>query len=109
MAGMMPVRGLCATPMSQVESELRRVPFDQTNGLPLSWRNAVGVYQIWANQRADDPNAFLNEIDGSEMQFQLVAPADITSEVEGPAISDQSTYLIDPGANRYHRCTVAPS
>ncbi|WP_422663608.1 hypothetical protein [Sphingomonas sp. CFBP9019] len=109
MAGMMPVRGLCATPMSQVESELRRVPFDQTNGLPLSWRNAVGVYQIWTNQSADDPNAFLNEIDGSAMQFQLVAPTDITSEVEGPAISDQSTHFIDPGANCYHRCTVAPS
>jgi hypothetical protein len=41
------------------------------------------------------------------MQFQLVAPADIAAKIECPAIADQRAYLIDPGANRYHRCVVA--
>lgn len=74
----------------------------------LSWCNAVSVHKIWANQCADEPNALLNEIDGSAMQFQLVAPTDIAAKVEGPAITDQSANLIDPGSNRYHRCAVAP-
>jgi len=76
---------------------------------PLSWCNAVSVHKIWANQCSDEPNAFLNEIDGSAMQFQLVASADIAAKVEGPAIADQSANLIDSGSNRYHCCAVAPS
>ncbi len=73
----------------------------------LSWPNAVSVYQIWANQCADEPYAFFYQIYGGAMQFQLVAPTDIAVQIEGPAITDQSAYLIDPGANCYHRCVVA--
>jgi hypothetical protein len=106
---MMAVRGLCATAMSQVESELRPVTDDSGEGIPdrLSWRNAVSVLQIWANQCADKPDASFYQIYGGAMQFQLVAPADIAAKIEGPAIADQRAYLIDPGANRYHRCVVA--
>lgn len=73
----------------------------------LSWPSAVSVYQIWANQCADEPYAFFYQIYGGAMQFHLVAPTDIAAQIEGPAITDQSAYLIDPGANRYHRCVVA--
>jgi len=41
------------------------------------------------------------------MQFHFVAPTDIATKIEGPTIADQRAYLIDPGANRYHRCVVA--
>ena len=73
----------------------------------LSWRNAVSVRQIRANQCADELDALLYQIYGRSMQFQLVAATDIAAKIEGPAIPDQSAYLIDPGANRYHRCVVA--
>jgi hypothetical protein len=111
MAGMMTVRGLCATAMSQVESKLRRVADDRAKGIldRLSWRNAVSVYQIRANQRADEPDALFYQVYGGAVQFQLVAPTDIAAKIEGPAIADQRAYLIDPGANRYHRWVVAPS
>jgi hypothetical protein len=75
---------------------------------PLSWRNAVSVYQIWANQRADEPYALFYQIYGGAVQFQLIAPTNIAAKIKGPAVADQSAYLIDPGANRYHRCVVAP-
>ncbi len=74
---------------------------------PLSWCDAVSVHKIWANQCADEPDAFLNKVDGSAMQFQLVAPTDIAAKLEDPAIADQSANLIDPGSNRYHRCAPA--
>jgi hypothetical protein len=111
MAGMMPVRDLRATPMSRVESELRPAEVDKTGGVVglLNWRNAVSVYQIWANQCADEPNAFFNQINGGTAQLQLVAPTNIAAKIEGPAIADQSAYLIDPRADRHHRCAVAPS
>ena len=73
----------------------------------LSWRNAVSVHQIRANQCADKPDALLYQIYGRSMQFQLVAATDIAAQIEGPAIAHQSAYLIDPGTNRYHRCVVA--
>ena len=75
----------------------------------LSWRNAVSVYEIWANQCANEPDALFYQIYGGSMQFQLVAAADIAAKIEGSAIADQGAYLIDPGPNRYHRCAVAPS
>jgi hypothetical protein len=75
----------------------------------LSWRNAVGVYEIWANQCANEPDALFYQIYGGTMQFQLVAATDIAAKIEGSALADQSAYLIDPGSNRYHRCAVAPS
>ena len=75
----------------------------------LSWRNAVSVYQISANQCADNPDAFFYQIYGGAVQFQLVAPTDIAAKIEGPAITDQSADLIDRGANCYHRCVGAPS
>jgi hypothetical protein len=75
----------------------------------LSWRNTVSVYQIWANQCADEPDALFYQIYGGAVQFQLVAPTDIAAKIKGPAIAYQSAYLIDSGANRYHRWFVAPS
>jgi len=69
----------------------------------LSWRNAVSVYQIWANQYAGESDALFYQIYGGAVQFQLVAPTDIAAKIEGPAIADQSAYLIDSGAKRYHR------
>ncbi len=74
----------------------------------LSWRNAVSVHQIRANQCADEPDALLYQIYGGPMQFQLVAATDIAAKIEGAAIADQGAYLIDPGTNRYHRYVVAP-
>ncbi len=74
----------------------------------LSWRNAVSVHQIRANQCADKPDALLYHIYGDSIQFQLVAATDIAAKIEGSAIADQSAYLIDPGTNRYHRYVVAP-
>lgn len=74
----------------------------------LSWRNAVSVHQIRANQCANEPDALLYQIYGGSMQFQLVAATDIAAQIEGAAIADQSAYLIDPGTNRYHRYVVAP-
>jgi hypothetical protein len=50
----------------------------------LSWRNAVSVYQIWADQCADELDAFFNEVDGGTVQLQLVAPTDIAAKIEGP-------------------------
>jgi hypothetical protein len=75
----------------------------------LSWRNAVSVYQIRANQRANEPDAFFYQIYGGTVQLQLVAPTDIAAKIKGPAIAYQSAYLINSGANRYHRWFVAPS
>ena len=75
----------------------------------LSWRNAVSVHQISANQCADEPDALFYQIYGGTMQFQLVAATNIAAKKEGSAVADQSAYLIDPGSNRYHRCAVAPS
>jgi len=75
----------------------------------LSWRNAVCVHQIRANDCADEPDALLYQIYGGTMQFQLVAATNIAAKKEGSAVADQSAYLIDPGSNRYHRCAVAPS
>jgi hypothetical protein len=111
MVGMMAVRGLCATAMSQDESELRSVADDRAKGIldRLSWCNPVGVYQTWANQRTAEPDALLYQIYGGAVQFQLVAPTNIAAKIEGSAISYQSANLIDPGSNRYHRCAVAPS
>jgi hypothetical protein len=43
---------------------------------------------------------FSYQIYGGAVQFQLVAPTDIAAKIEGPAIADQSAYLIDPSANR---------
>ena len=74
----------------------------------LSWRNAVSVHQIRANQCADEPDALLYQIYGGSMQFQLVAAADIAAKIEGSAIADQGACLIDPGTNRYHRYVVTP-
>jgi len=74
----------------------------------LSWRNAVSVHQIGANQCANEPDALLYQIYGGSMQFQLVAATDIAAKIEGSAIADQGAYLIDPGTNRYHRYVVAP-
>ena len=74
----------------------------------LSWRNAVSVYQIRANQCADEPDALLYQIYGGLMQFQLAAATDIAAKIEGSAIADQGAYLIDSGTNRYHRYVVAP-
>ncbi|WP_435368447.1 hypothetical protein [Sphingomonas faeni] len=71
----------------------------------LSWRNAVSVHQIRANQCANEPDALLYQIYGGSMQFQLVAATDIAAKIEGSAIADQGAYLIDPGTNRY---VVAP-
>jgi hypothetical protein len=109
MTAMMAVRGLCATAMSQVESELRPVADDCARGIldPLNWRNAISVYQIWANQCADEPDALFYQIYGGAVQFQLEATTDIAAKIERPAIADQSAYLIDRGANRYHRCVIA--
>ena len=50
---------------------------------------------------------FFYQIYGGAVQFKLVAPTEIAAQIEGPAIADQISYLIDPGANRYHRCVVA--
>ena len=55
----------------------------------LSWRNAVNVYQIRANQCADKPDAFFYQIYGGTVQFLLVAPTDIAANIEGPAITGQ--------------------
>ena len=74
----------------------------------LSWRNAVSVHQIRANQCANEPDALFYHIYGGAMQFQLVAATDIAAKIEGSAIADQGAYLIDPGTNRYHRYVVAP-
>lgn len=74
----------------------------------LSWRNAVSVHQIRANQCADEPDALLYQIYRGSMQFQLVAATDIAAKIEGSAIAHQGAYLIDPGANRFHRYVVAP-
>ena len=74
----------------------------------LSWRNAVSVHQISANQCADEPDALFYQIYGGTMQFQLVAATDIAAKIEGSALADQGAYLIDPGTNRYHRYVVAP-
>jgi hypothetical protein len=73
----------------------------------LNWRYAVSVYQIWANQCADEPDAFFNEVDRGTVQLQLVAPTDIAAKIEGPAIADEGAYLIDPSASRYHRCIIS--
>lgn len=75
---------------------------------PLSWRNAVSVHQIRANQCADEPDALLYQIYGGSMQFELVAATDIAAKIEGSAIADQGAYLIDPGTNRHHHYVVAP-
>jgi hypothetical protein len=75
----------------------------------LSWGNAVSVYQIWANQCANEPDAFFNQVDGGTVQLQLVAPTDIAAKIEGPAIADQGAYLVDSGASRYHRCIISLS
>jgi hypothetical protein len=75
----------------------------------LSCRNAVSVYQTRTNQSTDEPDALFYQVYGGTVQFQLKAPTDIAAKIEGPAIADQSAYLIDPGANRYHSCVVAPS
>ena len=66
---MVAVRGLCATAMSQAESELRPVADDRARGIldGLSCRNAVSVYQIWANQRADEPDALFYQVYGGAM------------------------------------------
>ena|GEM_PF-5692562 len=53
----------------------------------LSWRNAVGVYETWANQCANEPDTLFYQIYGGTMQFQLVAATDIAAKIEGPAIS----------------------
>jgi hypothetical protein len=45
----------------------------------LSWRNTVSVYQIRANQCADQPDALFYQIYGGAVQFQLVAPTDIAA------------------------------
>ena len=74
----------------------------------LSWRNAVSVHQIRANQCADEPDAPFYQIYGGTMQFQLVAATDIAAKIEGSAIADQRAYLVDPRTNRYHRYVVAP-
>ncbi len=74
----------------------------------LSWRNAVSVHQISANQCADEPDALFYQIYGGTMQFQLVAATDIAAKIEGSAIADQRAYLVDPRTNRYHRYVVAP-
>ena len=74
----------------------------------LSWRNAVSVHQIRANQCADEPDALLYQIYGGSMQFQLVAATDIAAKIEGSAIADQGAYLTDPGTNRFHCYVVAP-
>jgi hypothetical protein len=73
----------------------------------LRWRNAVSVYQIWANQCADEPDAFFNQVDRGTVQLQLVAPTDIAAKIKGPAIADQGAYLVDSGASRYHRCIIS--
>lgn len=74
----------------------------------LSWRNAVSVHQIRANQCADEPDALLYQIYGGSMQFQLVAATDIAAKIERSAIADQGAHLIDPGSNRHYRYVVAP-
>ena len=74
----------------------------------LSWRNAVSVHQISANQCAEEPDALFYQIYGGTMQFQLVAATDIAAKIEGSAIADQRAYLVDPRTNRYHRYVVAP-
>ncbi len=43
------------------------------------------------------------------MQFELVAPTNIPTQIEGVAIADQSAHLIDPGPNRYHRYGIISS
>jgi hypothetical protein len=70
----------------------------------LSWRNAVSVYQIWANQCADEPDAFFNEVDGGTVQLQLVAPTNIATKIEGPAIADQGAYLATIAASSLYHC-----
>ncbi len=54
----------------------------------LSWRNAVSVDQIRANQCADEPDAPLYQIYGGSMQFQPVAATDIAAKIKGSAIAD---------------------
>ncbi|WP_443027098.1 hypothetical protein [Sphingomonas sp. LB3N6] len=96
MAGVMAVRGLCATAMSQVDSELRLVADDRAKGIfdRLSWRDAVSIYQTRANQCADKPDALFYQIDGGTVQFQFEAPNDIATKIERPAIAEQRAYLV---------------
>jgi len=107
----MPVRVSCATPMNQVESEIRSEGDGQARGILdlLGWRNAISVDQIRANQRADQPYALFYQIDRDAMQFEVVAPTNILTQIEGWAIADLSAHLIDPCPNRYHRCGIIPS
>lgn len=68
----------------------------------LGRRDALGINEVWAYQRADQADPLLYQIDRRAMQFQFVATVEIPPQVESTAVEDQRTGLIYPRADSRH-------
>lgn len=65
-------------------------------------RDAVGVNEIGIDQSADQPDPLFNLVYRRAVQFEPVASAQITTQVERAAVTHQRTNLVDPGTDCSH-------
>lgn len=68
----------------------------------LGGRDALGIHEGRAYQRAGQADPLFYQIDRRAMQFQFVATAEIPPQVESTAVADQRTGLIYPRTDSRH-------
>ncbi len=64
--------------------------------------NAICVHEIRANQRTDQTNPLLDQIDRRPMKLKLIAATQVAPQIERAAITQQRAGLVDPGTDYRH-------
>lgn len=71
----------------------------------LRWRYPVGRHDVSADQGAHKPHALFYEINRRALELELIPAAEITTEIEGPTVTDQRPRFVY--SSTYHRHTVS--
>lgn len=67
-----------------------------------AWGHALRFNQPLLDQRAHDPNALFDMIDGDAMQLEMIKDAALGAQGEAGAIADQCSLQFDALANSVH-------
>lgn len=72
-------------------------------------KDAFGIDEIRADQRADHPNPPALQVDRGTVEFEQIATAQVPSQMQTAAIAQECAGLVDPRADRRQVHAPSPS